>query len=156
MSKTGLKVVYVDMDDVLCDFLGAFNEARISYPEIQYPQSQPGFFENLEPISGALEAYRWLSMHPSADTYILSAPSVMNPHSYTEKRLWIERHLGMSAAHRLILSPNKALNLGDYLVDDYLRGKGQENFSGELIHFGSEKYPDWPTVLQYLTVGLHE
>jgi 5'-nucleotidase len=145
-----VKVIYVDMDDVLCDFIGEFTALRSSRPEIEFPQSLPGFFEGLKPIDGAIEAFEWLAKQPCLDTYILSAPSVLNPYSYTEKRLWIEKHLGLDAAHKLILSPNKALNIGEYLIDDYAYGKGQENFTGQLLHFGSEQFPDWLAIIRFL------
>jgi len=48
------------------------------------------------------------------------------------------------------LATNKGLLKGDYLIDDYVAGRGQENFEGELIHFGSEQYPDWSSVTKYL------
>ncbi|BFM48311.1 hypothetical protein THO17_04740 [Marinomonas sp. THO17] len=35
-------IVYIDMDDVLYDFIGAYNEALLRTPEIHYPQSQYG------------------------------------------------------------------------------------------------------------------
>ena len=50
----------------------------------------------------------------------------------------------------LIITPNKGLNKGDYLIDDNDSGKGQEHFEGELIKFGSERYSDWESVLTYL------
>jgi hypothetical protein len=39
--------------------------------------------------------------------------------------------------------------VGDYLVDDR-PNNGAENFKGEWIHFGSEEYPNWASVLTYL------
>ena len=39
--------------------------------------------------------------------------------------------------------------MGDYLIDDRLRN-GAEKFNGEHIHFGTEKFPDWNSVLKYL------
>ena len=54
--------------------------------------------------------------------------------------------------HKLIISPNKALNKGHYLIDDYTEGKGQDNFEGELINFGSEKFKNWNLVCDYLGV----
>ena len=52
--------------------------------------------------------------------------------------------MGKSAYKRLIISQNKHLNIGDYLIDDRTaNGVGQ--FRGEYIHFGSEKFPDWNT-----------
>lgn len=149
MSKT-LKILYIDMDDVLCDFVGAYTSAKQQNPNLTYPQSIQGFWLGLKPIEGAVQAFNTLFNHPSFDTYILTAPSVLNPICYTEKRLWVEKHLGLEAVHRLIISPNKALNIGHYLVDDYAEGKGQEAFVGELVHFGSAGFSDWDAVLKHL------
>jgi hypothetical protein len=55
----------------------------------------------------------------------------------------------MDVVAKLIISPNKGLNRGHYLIDDCDSGKGQELFEGELIHFGHADYPDWNTVQKY-------
>jgi len=47
----------------------------------------------------------------------------------------------------LIISPNKGLNKGAYLIDDHIDGAGQENFEGKLLQFGSPKFKDWKAVL---------
>ena len=39
--------------------------------------------------------------------------------------------------------------MGDYLIDDRTKN-GAGEFSGELIQFGTNKFPDWNTVLKYL------
>jgi 5'-nucleotidase len=129
-----------------------YKKSKERHPEIEYPHSVPETFLNLEPIDGAIERYHALSANPKLDVYILSAPSVLSAHSYTEKRIWAELHLGLNAAHRLILSPHKHLNLGDYLIDDQLNGRGQEKFSGELLHFGSERFPDWLSIVNYIEI----
>jgi hypothetical protein len=46
-------------------------------------------------------------------------------------------------------SEHKHLNTGDYLIDDRTKN-GADRFGGELILFGSERFPDWPTVTSYL------
>jgi 5'(3')-deoxyribonucleotidase len=50
---------------------------------------------------------------------------------------------------RLIISHHKNLNNGDYLIDDREKN-GAKEFAGELIQFGSEKFPDWNSVTDYL------
>ena len=55
----------------------------------------------------------------------------------------------MDVVENLIISPNKGLNKGHYLIDDCLSGKGQEFFEGKLIHFGSDTFPDWASVKRY-------
>ena len=144
------KVLYVDMDGVLCDFYGAHKKALLKNPHNKYPQSEYGFFTNLEPLPGAIKAMKWLMDSTYFDVYILTAPSVKNPLCYTEKRIWVENWLGDEMVNRLIITPNKGLNKGDYLIDDNLHGRGQNLFKGEVIHFGSEEFPNWDEVLIYL------
>ncbi|WP_285798244.1 5' nucleotidase, NT5C type [Pseudomonas aeruginosa] len=142
------------MDHVLCDYQSAYDSAKKCSPELLYPQSVPGFFLNLSPLAGAIKGYRWLSSHPYIKPLILTAPSTLNPHCYTEKRLWVEKHLGIEAVEDLIISPYKHLNAGDYLVDDQIAGRGQEWFRGELIQFGSKSVPNWDSVISNLSMKL--
>lgn len=137
------------MDDVLCDFTGSYKKALLENPKIQYPQSQYDFFRNLKPIKGGVDAIKYLQAQEFFEVFILTAPSVKNPLCYTEKRLWVEDYLGMEMVKRLIITPNKGLNKGDYLIDDYDSGKGQENFEGKLLKFGAENYMDWKQILLF-------
>jgi len=136
------KILYFDMDGVLCDYKTSFIKKINECPEIKYPQSQMGFFYKLKPLP-LVDMIPYLET--IYDVYILTRPSVKNPHSYTEKRLWIEKYLGYKFAEKLIISPNKSLNLGDYLVDD-----NYWNFNGKLILLGSDEFPDHKTVYKYL------
>lgn len=150
MSCAKRKRVYVDMDDVLCDYRTSYLGYMKSHPLIHYPQSIPGFFENLQPIPGAIDAVNVLRSSEQFDVYVLTAPSTKNPLSYTEKRLWIEKYFGYEFTEKLIICSNKGLLLGEYLIDDNLHGKGQEHFKGEVLHYGSEQFPDWGSVLARL------
>ena len=143
------KIIYVDMDDVLCDYSTAHREALLKKPDINFPQSQFGFFRKLKPINGAIEAIQFLSKQKRFEVYILTAPSTKNPLCYLEKRLWVEDHLGMNMVERLIISPNKGLNKGDYLIDDHDSGRGQDHFEGILLHFGQENFVTWEQVITY-------
>ena len=147
-----MKIVYIDMDDTLCDFDTAFKRSKLEHPDITWPQSRHGFFLNLQPIDGAIEAVNELIVSNKYDPYILSSPSVRNPTCYAEKRVWIENYFGLEFCKKLILSPNKGLNHGEYLIDDNVEGKGQDAFKGELIHFGGDEYPTWEHVISYLQV----
>ena len=149
------KIVYVDMDHTLCDFSTSYLKYKTDFPEVEYPHSVLGFFSSLTPMPNAVEVYQWLENLSNVDLYILTAPSVRNPSSYTEKRLWVEENLGIDAAYKLIISPNKGLNLGHYLIDDYIEGKGQENFEGQLLQFGSSEYPDWKSIRRFFELELN-
>ena len=138
------------MDDVLCHFTKAQEADLKTNPDIKYPQSQYGFFQNLQPIKGGIESVKALIASDKYDPYILTAPSIMNPLSYTEKRVWIEKYFGIDFVEKLIICSNKGLVKGTFLIDDYKEGRGQENFEGELIQFGSDQFPDWAAVSKHL------
>jgi 5'-nucleotidase len=136
------------MDDVLCAYTPAHTAARNSNPQIAFPQSVPGFFQSLVPIDGAITAIR--ELRELFDIYVLTAPSTRNPHSYSEKRIWIEEHFDYPFTKNLILCGHKGLLKGDYLIDDQPTGKGQDSFEGMLIRFGSEAFPNWQVVSMFL------
>ena len=108
---------------------------------------EPGIFSLMNPMPNAIESYQKLSK--TYDTYILSTAPWNNPTAWSDKLLWVKRYLGKYAYKRLILSHNKNLNFGDYLIDDRL-ANGAGDFKGELIQFGSEKFKTWKDVLNYL------
>lgn len=143
-------IIYIDMDNVLCDYDASFHKEIKQNPGVQYPQSQYGFFERLAPVPGAITAAQALFASAKHDPYILTAPSTRNPWSYVEKRVWVERHLGYDWVPRLIICANKGLLRGDLLIDDNLEGRGQEDFTGQFFHFGSAAFPDWDSVMQRL------
>lgn len=145
------KIICIDMDDVLCNYTDSYNRALKKSPELSYPQSQPSFFESLPPLKNAISSFEYLNSINNFEVYILTAPSEKNPLCYTEKRLWIESHLGFEMVKKLIISSNKALIKADYLIDDHLKGRGQEDFEGKVLEFGSEKFIDWNAIVNYFT-----
>jgi len=143
------KILYFDMDNVLVNFQSGLDQ--LTEETLQEYAGQldnvPGLFSLMDPLEGALEAYMTLS-NPY-DSYILSTAPWGNISAWSDKAAWVQTHLGEAAKKRLILSHNKHLNMGDYLIDDRTaNGAGQ--FTGEHIHFGTEKFPDWNSVLKYL------
>lgn len=140
------KIIYVDMDGVIADYMSSYKKLYDPFSN-KFPQNNWGMFSNLEPIEGAINAVKKLMEY--YDVWILSKPSYKNPLCYTEKRVWIEKYFDLEFCKKLILCCDKGLVKGDYLIDDCI-GDGQENFEGEHIHFGKEKFPDWEAVKQYL------
>jgi 5'(3')-deoxyribonucleotidase len=143
--KDGRKIVYVDMDNTICDFLTPFKSGQF---KLKYPQSKIGFFLDLEPLEGALEGIKTLQQ--KYDVWILTRPSIKNTHCYTEKADWIKKYFGEEMLEKLIICPDKSLAKGEYLVDDDHRN-GQTEFEGEHIHFGKDdKFMTWSQVVEYL------
>ena len=143
------RVVYVDMDNVLVDFPSAF--ARLDESVLKEYRNRedeiPGIFSLMDPIEGAVAAYKELSS--LFDTYILSTAPWENPTAWSDKLLWVKQHLGDVAYKRLILTHHKNLNQGHYLIDDRTKN-GADRFSGEHIHFGTSRFPDWASVMRYM------
>jgi 5'-nucleotidase len=143
------KILYIDMDNVLVDFPTGI--ARLS-PNVQtqyegHFDDVPGIFSLMDPVENAIESYARLSA--VFDTYILSTAPWDNPTAWSDKLLWVKKHLGNHAYKRLMLSHHKNLHLGDYLVDDRTKN-GADKFPGEHIHFGTERFPNWRSVVSYL------
>lgn len=137
------------MDNVLVDFKSGID--AISEEDRQQFKDDldevPGIFSKMKPVDGAIEAYNELTKH--FDVYILSTAPWENPSAWSDKLLWVKKYLGQTAHKRLILSHNKNLNAGDFLVDDRT-ANGAGKFAGEHIHFLSEQFKDWDDVLSYL------
>lgn len=149
-DKVERKIIYVDMDNVLVDFKSGIaqlpEETRLIYESRL--DEVPHIFSLMEPMPKAIESYKLLC--EKYDTYILSTAPWENPSAWHDKLVWVKKHLGKEAYKRLILSHNKHLNSGDYLIDDRDKHNGSDKFKGEFIHFGSTKFPDWDSVIGYL------
>lgn len=144
-----MKTLYIDMDNVLVDFPTGI--ARISEPQRKEFEGRldevPGIFSLMEPMDDAIESFNELAKN--FDTYILSTAPWENQTAWSDKLNWVKKYLGTLAHKRLILSHHKNLNAGDYLIDDRLKN-GADKFMGEHIHFGTERFPDWKSVREYL------
>jgi 5'-nucleotidase len=143
------KVLYVDMDNVLVDFPSAIPHvpAEVVRRFDGRLDEVPGIFALMVPVPHAVESFQELS--EKFDTYILSTSPWENPSAWSDKLLWVKRHLGQAAYKRLILTHHKNLNAGHFLVDDRTKN-GADRFQGEHILFGSDQFPDWSTVVTYL------
>jgi len=144
-----MKIVYIDMDNVLVNFQSGIDALTDEEKEAFKDDLDdvPGIFSKMKPVDGAIEAYRELSQY--FDVYILSTAPWNNPSAWTDKLLWVQKYLGDLAYKKLILSHNKNLNAGDFLIDDRT-ANGAGEFKGEHIHFLSDTYKNWDDVLDYL------
>lgn len=143
------KILYLDMDNVLVDFESSFPkivpDQLIKFKG--HEEQIEHIYSLMDPMPGAIESFNELA--ECFDTYILSSSPWDNESAWIDKLRWIKKHLGLNARKRLILSHHKNLNLGDFLVDDRTLN-GADKFQGEHIHFGTEKFPNWETVKNYL------
>lgn len=145
-----MKRLFIDMDNVLVDFQSGLDhvseETKVAYAgrldEI------PGLFAKMKPMHGAIEAVHELQKH--YDLFILSTAPWKNPSAWSDKVEWVTKYLDDVFHKRLVITHHKDLCQGDYLIDD--RGKnGTSEFGGKWIQFGSEQFPDWESVLKYLS-----
>jgi len=147
------KIIYFDMDGVLVDLAAKIAEypadVVAKFEKDDMVDQMPALFLDPPPIKGAVDAFNKFVNSDKYDVYILSTAPWENPSAWMHKRLWVDKYLGDGAWKRLILSHNKHLNMGDYLVDDRTKN-GAGDFTGELIQFGTDKFPDWDSVVQYL------
>jgi len=144
-----MKTLFIDMDNVLVDFPTGIEKITITQKQ-EYEgrlDEVPGIFGLMEPMDGAVDSFNKLA--DKYDTYILSTAPWENPTAWSDKLIWVKKYLGMPAYKRLILSHHKNLNSGDYLIDDRLKN-GVDKFTGEHIHFGTDKFPNWKSVCEYL------
>lgn len=153
------KVVLCDMDGVIADFTAGIKRINpnLTMTEKNYNKEEdevnkivlncPNFFQTLPPIEGGIEAVKLLMQH--YEVHFCSTPMETVPHSLTGKKEWLNHHFGDLAYKNLILTHRKDWVIGDYLIDDRTKN-GAGEFTGEHIHFGTEKFPDWETVLKYL------
>ena len=141
------------MDGVVSDFDKGRENSPLRYtsPYKGRPDRIPDIYKDLEPIEGAIRAVNKILNHSDFETFFLSTPPWDNPDGWKHKRLWIGKYFGKAARHKLILSSRKDLNIGDYLIDDS-NHRGQGLFRGEWIHFGSDRFPNWKTVMDYLKI----
>ena len=147
------KILYFDMDNVLVDFQSGIDQlSEETQKEYEGCLDEiPGIFSLMKPLSGAVESVKLLSQ--CFDVYILSTAPWKNPSAWSDKAEWVHKYFGDEKESvfykRLIISHHKNLNKGDILIDDRTKN-GAGAFEGELIQFGSEKFPDWEKVTDYL------
>lgn len=141
--------IIIDMDGVVANFekgiLDNYKDKNPDKPFIpledrtsfyvkeQYPtQFKPlieeiylskGFYLNLEPIEGSLEALSELSER-GHEIYICTSPLLSNPFCIQEKYDWVMTHLGKDWTKKIIVTKDKTLIHSDFLIDDkpYIKG----------------------------------
>src|SRR3989338_7837741 len=137
--------ILVDMDGVVADFEKGFLEQwkkihpdkqgipleqrTTFYPRDQYPTKlaedivlTQGFYRYLPSIDGSINALKQLEKRH--DIFICTSPRNRSKYCVSEKYEWIEQNLGREWIPRTILSKDKTLIYGDFLIDDKESIKG--------------------------------
>lgn len=135
------KLILLDQDGVLADFeLGVrrswqqlFHQAiplgqrhhfylRDDLPEqyhtaLHQIYARRGFFAQLPPVRGAIEAAQQL-LNAGHDVRICTSPITAYQYCLAEKFDWVRHYLGEDWVHRIIITKDKTWIRGDILIDD--------------------------------------
>jgi len=86
------KVLYVDLDNTLVNFQSGIDrlDPAVATEYVDDLDEVPGIFTLMDPLPGALEAYRELAKH--FDTYILPTAPWKNASAWHDKVLWVQKH----------------------------------------------------------------
>ncbi len=137
--------ILIDQDGVLADFEQAFydiwqnseyakefhaislDNRNSFFLDYQYPEkyrdiiyqiiSAKGFFENLPPVEGAIQAINDI-LADGNEVFICTSPLTPWKNCVSEKYAWVEKHLGDEWVNRIILTKDKTLVDGHILIDD--------------------------------------
>lgn len=157
------EIIFFDMDNVLVDFRSGL--AKVS-PDIiaQYDDDGtgkphyddiPGLFAMMDPMPGAIDAVKALASSARYELYVLSTAPWGNPSAWTDKALWVKKYFDSDKPDgvfykRLILSHHKNMCIQPdaWLIDDRT-AHGADLFGCRHIHFGTDKFPDWDSVLDF-------
>ena len=152
MIKMKKKIVYFDMDGVLVNFqsgIDQLNHVDLELYKGNYDKV-PNIFSTMTPNLDMISLWEQMVNDERYDCYILSTSPWYNATAASDKVEWVKKHIP-SAFKRVILSHNKHLNIGDYLIDDRT-ANGAGEFTGELIQYGTEKFPTAQSIKTYLNV----
>ncbi len=131
------KVILVDMDNTIADFESAMEaEIQTRHPEVKWVRDredqecpeefedkfraimcEKGFFRSFKPLPGAVEALHKLQKM-GHHVRLCTAPLREYQHCVPEKYAWVEEHLGRQWIRNIIITKDKTMVRGDYLVDD--------------------------------------
>lgn len=140
--------IFVDMDDTMCDYTGAYDRDIVANPGIAYPQSQHNFYRDLVVLDQSTWYLKGIADF-GHDIWFLTRPSHENRLCYTEKADWIYRYMGKEWVEKLIICSDKSLLKGDFLIDD----KEWPAFEGTQILYNKYGPNNWKTIYNKMKNG---
>lgn len=137
------KIILLDQDGVLADLEASFLviwtekypgrfyvplkerkhfKIKEDYPECCHDDidsifNAEGFYRNLIPVEGALDAVREME-RCDLDISICTSPLTSSPYCASEKFDWVKHFLGQSWLDKLVITRDKSLVRGRLLIDD--------------------------------------
>lgn len=152
--------ILIDMDGVIADFdtellqrwrtrhpdklYIPLEERNLFYVRDQYPEElkplvleillESSFFTEMAPMPGAKEALEEMEQL-GFQVFICTSPLTSYKNCVCEKYQWVENYLGPAWVKRMILTKDKTLVRGDYLIDD------------KPVITGVESNPSWEHIL---------
>ena len=139
------KIILFDMDGVLCQYdekLLRLAHERLGLPlyyphevtsfntELLFPEeyrervealaNEEGFFSDLLPFPGAVEAFKKIAADPRFIVFICTSPKrfYKNRSCVKEKNIWVSTFLGKEWTDKVIFVRDKTCVRGDMLIDD--------------------------------------
>lgn len=144
-------VIQVGLKNVLADYKARKQELdgvcrkELSSNE-RWDHRQPHFFRRLKPIEGAQRAFQKLE-ESQYDPCIVSEIDETHCEVWTDQKIWVQRHLPDEADQKLTITHNRNMVRGSILINN--RPPKEDTFD-RFLCFGSQKYPDWDSVLDEL------
>lgn len=153
--------ILVDMDGVIADWGHAYGESLDRFGEeaaniprhadqrsfnlnegrtdrerelIASVMVEEGFYSRLRPIPGARAALKVMAK-AGHDVRICTSPWISNPTCASDKLNWVAKHYGSHWAQRVIITTDKTLVHGDFLIDDKPEVTGQHTPSWTHVLF---------------------
>ena len=141
-------IILVDMDETLTQFdhgvykrlpeslkkeaLMPFDQRTSRYIKDMFPKQYgddidairfaPGFFRDLEPIRGSIDAIKDLAINH--DVFLCTSPLLENLTGVQEKYDWVAEHAGRNWQKKIITTKDKTVVDGHYIIDDNPHIKG--------------------------------
>lgn len=136
--------ILVDMDDTIANWQDSFDTYLATYYEdaaniprkddrtcfdlhkdrtereseiINDIMDMEGFYADLEPIYGAIDAVKSM-LEAGHEVSLVTSPWLSNPTCVQDKYEWVRKYLGDDWVDRVIITKDKTLIEGDILIDD--------------------------------------
>lgn len=134
MGNIEKKIVYFDMDNTIVNFMSGVNKMEFNeYYEGEF-DNIPYVFSKMEPIPEMVKLLKDMFDDDRYDVYLLSTAPWENSSAWADKNEWVKNYIPFMKK-RLILTHNKNLVMGDYLIDDRT-ANGAGEFCGTHFQYG--------------------